>query len=56
MLQFSSTELKLTMTVDLIAMAESNSEIHDIGDLTKYIIAIKLPIPSILHQIQIQLM
>ena len=34
MLQFSNTELKLTMTVDLIAAAESNSEIHDLEDLT----------------------
>ena len=32
MLEFSSTELKLTMTVALIAMAESNSGIDDIGD------------------------
>ena len=33
MLHFSSTELKLTMTVDLIAN-ESNSKLHDIEDLT----------------------
>ena len=30
MLQFSSTELQLTMTVALIAMAELNSGIDDI--------------------------
>ena len=38
MMQFSSTELKLTTTdtVDLIAKVKSNSEIHDFGALTIY--------------------
>ena len=37
-MQFSSTELKLTTTdtVDLIAKVKSNSEIHDFGALTIY--------------------
>ena len=37
MLQFGSTELKLTMTIDFIAMAALQIEIHDMVDFTIYL-------------------